>query len=68
MATGSMGQIESEIQGGSSGVGKETGGSIRTNPVGMEPPSPAVLRIRESLPRQRRRQSTSRIHEQIRFL
>ncbi len=34
MATGSMGQIESEIQGGSSGAGKEAGGSIRTHPAG----------------------------------
>ena len=34
MATGSMSQIEGEIQGGSGSVGKEAGGSIRTNPAG----------------------------------
>ena len=34
MATGSMSQIEGEIQGGSGGTSKETGGSIRTNPAG----------------------------------
>jgi len=34
MATGSMSQIEGEIQGGSGGTSKESGGSIRTNPAG----------------------------------
>ena len=34
MATGSMSQIEGEIQGGSGSTGKEAGGSIRTNPAG----------------------------------
>jgi len=34
MATGSMSQIEGEIQGGSGGTSKETGGPIRTNPAG----------------------------------
>jgi two-component system response regulator GlrR len=34
MATGSMSQIEGEIHGGSSTMGKDGGGSIRTDPAG----------------------------------